>query len=159
MGRGSLESLVGGYAAKFASIQYLGPGTPDDVRMQLGAVEAVVLPSIWEENCPMILLEARHAGAAVIASDRGGLPEFVTHEEDGLVCRAGDVRELSSAIERLASNPNEARRFGIAGQARARTAHSADTHYDRLIDVYGKASEAAAAAKRAGLRHHRDRDA
>jgi glycosyltransferase involved in cell wall biosynthesis len=156
MGRGSLESLVTQYAAQAASIEYMGAGTQDDVRRELRTSQGLVLPSIWEENCPMILLEARNSGAAVIASDRGGLPEFIAHGKDGLICRAGDVRELRAAIDRLACNPDEARHFGIVGQARVRTEHSADAHYERLIDVYGRASKAATMAKRAGLRHHRD---
>lgn len=38
---------------------------------------AVIMPSIWPENAPLVALEALSVGTPVIASNKGGLPEIV----------------------------------------------------------------------------------
>jgi glycosyltransferase involved in cell wall biosynthesis len=98
-----------------------------------------VVPSIWEENGPLAILEAQAEGAALIVADRGGLPEFVRHEESGLVAAAGDVAALAAAIRRLAGDADLARRLGERGRADVRAEHSADRHYERLMAVYATA--------------------
>jgi glycosyltransferase involved in cell wall biosynthesis len=40
----------------------------------------VVLPSVWHENAPMVIVEAVSAGTIVIGSDIGGIPEFLPPE-------------------------------------------------------------------------------
>jgi len=38
---------------------------------------AVIIPSIWPENAPLVALEALSVGTPVISSDQGGLPEII----------------------------------------------------------------------------------
>jgi len=38
---------------------------------------AVIIPSIWPENAPLVALEALSVGTPVIASNNGGLPEII----------------------------------------------------------------------------------
>ena len=37
---------------------------------------ALIVPSIWPENAPLVALEALSAGTPIIVSNRGGLPEI-----------------------------------------------------------------------------------
>jgi glycosyltransferase involved in cell wall biosynthesis len=138
-GGGELEGEVRAAAARDPRIAYLGRIEPDRVRAELARARAVVVPSIWEENGPLAILEAQAEGAALIVADRGGLPEFVRHEESGLVAAAGDVAALAAAIRRLAGDADLARRLGERGRADVRAEHSADRHYERLMAVYATA--------------------
>ena len=65
---------------------------------------AVVLPSLYEDNGPLIILEAQARAKAMIVTDRGGPPEFVRHEETGLIVDPVRIRELAAAMERLAGD-------------------------------------------------------
>ena len=47
--------------------------------------KALIIPSIWPENCPLIAIEALSVGTPVISSDRGGLPEIVEKIDRSLV--------------------------------------------------------------------------
>lgn len=67
----------------------------------LGAADVVVVPSLWYENNPLVMQEAFAAGRPVIASDLGGMREFVTHEQDGLLFTAGDSDDLARQMQRL----------------------------------------------------------
>src|SRR5262249_5577794 len=56
----------------------------------LARAVAVVLPTLSPENAPMAVLEAADAGAPVIVSDRGGLPELA-RRVGGVIVPAGDA--------------------------------------------------------------------
>ncbi|MCW3051908.1 MAG: glycosyltransferase family 1 protein [Chthonomonadales bacterium] len=73
-----------------------------------------VLPSRME---PMgiVLFEAMAAGKAIIASDVGGVPENVRHEQTGLLVPGDDVKALSLALCRLDSDPALRERLANAG--------------------------------------------
>lgn len=58
-----------------------------------------VLPSYFEGQ-PMAVLEAMAAGAAVICSRVGGVPDVITDGQDGLLIEAGDVQGLADALRR-----------------------------------------------------------
>lgn len=46
---------------------------------------ALLMPSIWPENCPLIALEALSLGTPTIASNKGGLPEIVEKIDADLI--------------------------------------------------------------------------
>ena len=59
-----------------------------------------LLPSLYE-NAPYSLLEAMAAGLPVIASDRGGIGEIITHNVNGLLFSPDNPSELLSYIAEL----------------------------------------------------------
>jgi glycosyltransferase involved in cell wall biosynthesis len=61
-------------------------------------LDVVVGPSLWWENSPFTLLEARASGAWVVASRTGGVPELVP-EDAGQLVEPGDVAALKRALE------------------------------------------------------------
>jgi glycosyltransferase involved in cell wall biosynthesis len=71
-----------------------------------------LLPSI-KEGLPYTLIEAGKAMLPVVSSVTGGIPEIIRHEETGLLVRPKDIDGISSAIERLATDRNFAKKLGI----------------------------------------------
>lgn len=69
----------------------------------LAGLDVLVLPSLWWENSPLTLLEARGAGVAVVASRTGGIPELLP-EGAGRLVPPGDVEALQVALEELAGD-------------------------------------------------------
>lgn len=136
---GALESAVRRAAELSPQIEYLGRLSRSDVRAQLRAARATVLPSRWDENNPMSVLEARSLGVPVIVSDRGGLPEMVTDGVDGLVVEAGDAAALRSAIVALGADRATAETFGQAGYRRFLENNTAKAHYQNLLGAYESA--------------------
>lgn len=76
-----------------------------DVPRALAAIDVLVVPSVWEENSPFVVREAFLAGAPVVASRIGGLPELVQHERDGLLFEPGSAEALQAALQRLIDEP------------------------------------------------------
>jgi glycosyltransferase involved in cell wall biosynthesis len=46
---------------------------------------ALIIPSIWPENAPLVALEALSVGTPVIASNNGGLPEIIEKVDRKLI--------------------------------------------------------------------------
>lgn len=93
-----------------------GAFTPAAQPDLLARLDAVVVPSIWYENTPLVLCATVLAGIPVVVSDMGGLTELVTHEQNGLVFPVGDVAALRATLHRLVANP--ALRARLAGHPR-----------------------------------------
>ena len=72
-------------------------------------------PSVWQEACPLAVLEAMSASLPVIASRTGGLPELVQDGLSGILIPVGNSDELFGALARLIGNPDLRRRMGQAG--------------------------------------------
>lgn len=68
----------------------------------LASADIVVVPSRWPDPCPLTVLEGMASGAAVIASDIGGIPEIVGGA--AILTRPGDVADLAEAIDSLAAD-------------------------------------------------------
>jgi glycosyltransferase involved in cell wall biosynthesis len=77
-----------------------------------------IVPSVWPEPCPTVLLEAMAAGRAVVASSVGGIPELVVDGETGLLVPPGDAAALRHALQRMLDDPTLRRRMGAAGRKR-----------------------------------------
>ena len=82
-----------------------GPIAHDAVALALASIDALVVPSIWPENSPLVIHEAFLAGVPVVASRIGGIPELVTDGRNGLLFNARDVTDLSRVLVRLLTEP------------------------------------------------------
>jgi glycosyltransferase involved in cell wall biosynthesis len=85
-------------------------GFQSDPGRYLRAAEIFVLAS-FRDPFPLAALEARGAGAVVVASNVDGLPEAVDHGEAGLLVAPGDAEGLSHALDSLLSAPQELARL------------------------------------------------
>jgi glycosyltransferase involved in cell wall biosynthesis len=71
------------------------------VNRELAKIDVFVLPSLFGEGLPMVVLEAMAAGVPVVASRVEGVPEAVTHRQTGLLVEPGSVSQLARAIEEV----------------------------------------------------------
>jgi glycosyltransferase involved in cell wall biosynthesis len=94
-----------------------------------------VVPSVWSDPCPTVVMEAMASGKAVIASNIGGIPDMVDSDETGLLVAPGNVDEFAEALRRLLANRNLIARMGKAGLARVGR-HKASQIVARIERVY-----------------------
>jgi glycosyltransferase involved in cell wall biosynthesis len=91
--------------ARSAKVIFAGRLERDEVWLALAAADVVVVPSLWYETSSLIAQEARAAGALVIASNLGALPERLTDGQDGLLFPAGDADVLRRLLRELHAHP------------------------------------------------------
>lgn len=102
----------------------------------LAASDIVVAPSRWPEPLGAVAVEAQRAGAAVIASDVGGLASCVIDGRTGVLVAAGDVTGWARALTALARDPQTRTRLGAAGAAAAGSA-TMERHVSELVHIIG----------------------
>ncbi|MDA8235325.1 MAG: glycosyltransferase [Clostridia bacterium] len=86
-------------------------GFMDDIPGVLAALDVLVISSL-SEGFGLTAVEAMAMGVPVVATRVGGLPEIITHKENGLLVPAGDAGKMAKEILWLLENP-------VAGEAMA----------------------------------------
>ena len=83
-----------------------------------------VLPSTSQaESFGMVLAEANSCVRPVVASQIGGIPDFVRDGDNGLLARPGDAADLAEKLSAVLSDPDLARRMGRNGRERVLRGH------------------------------------
>jgi len=82
-------------------------------------IDVCVVPSRSQDPLPTSAIEAGFSGLPVIATRRGGLPEIIEHEQNGLLVEAERPEEIAQAIGRLIDNPQFRRRLALNARGRA----------------------------------------
>ncbi len=85
----------------YPEVQFCGGYDMLQLLASVGEYDVGILPHVWFENSPLVLLEHLHAGKFVIASRLGGPPEWIDEPKNGMLFPAGCPEELASCIERL----------------------------------------------------------
>lgn len=100
-----LENLVK-LVRKFGleNVEFLGPMWGDALNDILLNAQFVVVPSIWHENFPYVILQAFAFCKPVIGSNRGGIPEMVDDGNRGLLYEATCPNDLAERINYLFNN-------------------------------------------------------
>jgi len=108
---------------------------PTDVGI-FDAADIYCQPSIWQEACPLAVLEAMSFGLPVIASNTGGIPELVHDERSGVLVPVGDQRALCRAMERLIVSPELRRRMGREGLRSVLNGHMITDTTRKYVDLF-----------------------
>nr|WP_272876053.1 glycosyltransferase family 4 protein [Neoroseomonas soli] len=101
-------------------VGFNGPYENSEAIRLMQRCHAVLVPSIWWENSPMVIQEAFAARRPVICSDIGGMAEKVRDGVDGFHFRARSAAALAELLRGLAEEPErvlevQERMAGVSG--------------------------------------------
>lgn len=116
------------------NVQLVGYKQASELGHLVNHARLVVVPSIWYENSPLSVLEAKAAGKIVIASEIGGLPEFLPAE---LLVRPNDPAALAQKIDEW-FQADESVRLAMGKQLREEVHEQNDpsTHAETILAIY-----------------------
>jgi glycosyltransferase involved in cell wall biosynthesis len=101
-GEAAYERRVRKFAGSDRRIVFAPPLSRREVAAAMVRHDALVVPSVWLETGPLVVLEAQAAGLYVVGSRLGGIAELVGEGPGGELVDAGSVRAWTEAIMRLA---------------------------------------------------------
>jgi glycosyltransferase involved in cell wall biosynthesis len=107
-----------------------------DVLAELSALDLFVLPSLFGEGLPMVLLEAMAAGVPVVAARVAGIDEAVRDGQEGVLARPGDPQDLARAIRAVLSGQHDWAQLRRQAIARQTTTFSAESMTAGVAAVY-----------------------
>lgn len=121
-------------------VTFKGSMSASELAPILAASQFLVFPSITPETFGLIGVEALSLGTPVIASDVGGISQWLRHGENGLLVPPNDSSALAMEIEQLLRSPERCRELGSNGQRDASEwclANSVDDLERVLDDLMG----------------------
>jgi glycosyltransferase involved in cell wall biosynthesis len=111
----------------------------DALEAAFARAAVVVLPSVWPEAFGIVGIEAQVRGIPVVATDVGGIREWLNDGRGGVLVAPGKDALLTDAMMMLLKDPAKARAIGAEGADHARRAFSCDAHLERLLPVIARA--------------------
>ena len=115
-------------------------GFRDDVPECLQAIDAVVIPSVWEEAFPYAALEAMSVGRTVLASRVGGMSEIVEDGATGYLFNKRDASGLAVMASKLANDPYTNLMMGTRAKEVHRSTYTIQKMAERIEAVYNEQS-------------------
>ncbi|UIN54931.1 glycosyltransferase [Pseudomonas kribbensis] len=126
-----LESII----QEDKRIRFMGTFPHEHIGNILSSLDALVIPSTWRENAPLVLLNALACGTPVIASDVTGITEYLGKDDNVALFEPGNARQLAQRIEsRLALVNDPAHNQGQGRMA----SESLDAYVNVLSGVYAE---------------------
>jgi len=110
------------------SIVYHGAYDNRDVHKLMQRMDAIIVPSTWWENSPVVIQEAFTNGKPVICSNIGGMAEKVRHGVDGLHFAASQPLSLARTLIGLSEDPGRLAQLTAGVQKRMTTDQALDAH-------------------------------
>ena len=124
---------------RLGNVELLGPLWGDELTRVLYDAAFVVVPSLWHENFPYVILQSFAAGKPVIGSMRGGIPEMLgDNGERGLLFEPDDVTDLPKKMRALWDDSRLVYRMGQSARLYVEREFSDARFYQSIMDNYGR---------------------
>ena len=92
---------------------------------------------------PTVLIEALALGLPVVSTALNGVPEIVSHEEQGLIVAPGDVDALTQATGLMLRDGSLWDALSKGGPVRARERFDRDVTLPQILEVFAASRDAA----------------
>ncbi|ABQ26766.1 glycosyltransferase family 4 protein [Geotalea uraniireducens] len=123
-------------AASKDRIKFLGFQDQESLARLYSQNLLFVVPSVWYENQPNVLLEGMARGRAAIVPCLGSLMETVIEGVTGYHYKPGNSPELADKIDRLLENPRLASEMGRRARTHVLEHHAASVHIAALGELF-----------------------
>lgn len=96
----------------------------------------LVFPSLWPETLGIVGLEALARGVPVVASDVGGVREWLEHGANGMLVRPKSARMIHDAVMEMTADRAKLARFGERAIQTIRERFLPEHHVEKLLGLY-----------------------
>lgn len=121
-----------------SNVQFVGAKWGSELDAILQESRFVVVPSLWHENFPYVILQSFAMGKPVVGALRGGIPELVEHGVRGLVYEAHDAQALADAMHTMMDNTEQTQLMSDAAKCYANAQFNDVQFYANLMQIYNK---------------------
>lgn len=111
-------------------------GFTKDVPAAMSQLDALVLPSLFGEGMPMVVLEALSQGIPVVATEVEGTPEVIRHSREGFLAKPGDAQSLAECILEITADRDRWTKLSQQALARHREKYTDTILAQRTADLY-----------------------
>ena len=134
VGTGPLENFVKRQLNE--NIIFLGKQNKEEIRVLMNAASFLIIPSIWYEGFPMVILEAYSAGLPVLGSRIGSIEEVVLDNITGLHFKPNDSRDIVKKVNRIIKDRELLKKISKNSRKEYLEKYTPSKNYDILINIY-----------------------
>jgi glycosyltransferase involved in cell wall biosynthesis len=138
-GDGPLAPQVAKAVEQNSGIRWLGWLPRDQVLERMKHASVLIVPSIWYEAFPMVIVEAFALGLPVIVSKLGSMSCVVDHGRTGLHFAAGDALGLVAQVQNFRGHYEESVYMRQQARLEFETKYTSEHNYGQLIQIYDRA--------------------
>lgn len=138
-GTGSYESRLRYLAEGNANIQFLGHLSDSQLKALYQKAIAVIVPSIWFENFPLVILEAFRQQTPAIVRNLGAMSEIIKESGGGFVYDSRE--ELVEAMDRLLTDSSFRQKTGLNCYQTFQNKWTAEAHLKQYFQLIQKISK------------------
>jgi len=124
-------------------VEFRGSFPIEDISDVYAGIDVLVVPSLWHENSPLVILYGLFTRTPLIVSDLGGMSEFVHHQKTGLLFPAGDPKRLAACLQVFLDDPGAAKRMA----EHIKPAKTIKEHGKEISQIYNKLIESRKASR------------
>jgi glycosyltransferase involved in cell wall biosynthesis len=143
VGEGPQRSILESVIEKLGlrdSVHLCGAQPHEEVLRQMQRCNCFVVPSVVardgdRDGLPNVLLEAAACGVPIVASDVGGVTDFVD-ESTGRLAAPGDAPALAALIRQVFEEPHKTRELCRAARQRVEANFDADLNIQALVRAF-----------------------
>ena len=142
IGTGPLESEL--EAAAGPQVRFTGHLDADAIQAHLHRAAMIVIPSLWYENFPMVLVEALAHGVPALVSSGGALASLVADGVEGWHFAMGDASDLARKAREALGDPKLLEDAARAARARYERELTPQANLQMLERIYRDAMASSA---------------
>jgi glycosyltransferase involved in cell wall biosynthesis len=118
------------------NVLFVGRKYGDELVAILRDALAIIVPTEWYDNSPLVIHQSFALGKPVIASNIDGIPEIVENGTDGLLFEPRNVDQLIECMRRLWMDENLRFELAINARAKAEKYFTAERRFKELMKVF-----------------------
>lgn len=123
-------------AAAPGNVRFAGKLDRAQVNQAMAEAQALLVPSLWLEGFPLVLIEGMAAGVPLVASDIGALPSIFENGRTGVLVEPGNVAAWAKALRRFFDDEAAQRVMGLQGRKAYEDRYSPQQNIRLLIEIY-----------------------
>ncbi len=120
------------------NVKFTGKLYGDELHKIVKKARLVVIPSVWFDNSPNVILEAFALGKPVLGADIGGIPEYIDPSINGMLYEYNNIEELREKIVFLMNQPSLCKEMGIAARKIVEEIYNPEVHYSKVFNLLQK---------------------
>ena len=118
------------------NVEFIGKVPRQNFLAYLEKVNCIVIPEQWENMSPVMLVEAMALGKPVVASDIGGIPEFVEDGLSGFLAEPDNPIDFAEKVIKILTNRELALAMGRRAKQKAAVFFSKEAVLKKLCKLY-----------------------
>ena len=137
-GRGELTDWIKARISEYGlnqNIELLGFIDHEKIRDLYIEADIFVMPSIWHEQFGLVGPEALACETPCVGSNVGGIPEWLHHNEWGILVPPNQVEDLTEALVTLIQNPKLRKDMGKRGREFVLREYGAKKYESNILNM------------------------